>query len=280
MKADLHVHTTASDGRHSPEEIVRLAVDAGLDVIAITDHDSVDGIDPALLVSQEFPGLKVVPGVEVSTDVRRGEVHVLGYFINHRDPEFVDRLESLRDSRRLRGRKMVDKLAGLGVHIDWSRVQEIAGGGSIGRPHIAQAMLEGGYVLSPKEAFVKYIGREGPAYVKREKLTPEQVVELIVRAGGLPVLAHPADIEGLEGLIGRLQKVGLAGIETYYDGYAPRVVQYLVSLASKYGLIACGGSDYHGLEKVGETPVGGVAVPPECVDRLFALARRKNLASL
>lgn len=278
MKADLHLHTTASDGRFSPQELVRLAVNQGVEVISITDHDCVDGIAPALLEAQEFPGLRVIPGVEFGTDIRSGEVHVLAYFIRYGDSELVSTLERLRNSRKLRAQKMVDKLADLGVHIEWDRVQEIAGSGSTGRPHIAQAMFEQGHVSSLREAFAKYIGREGPAYVEREKLTPEQVVELIVKVGGLPVLAHPNDIASLEELITRLQKVGLVGLEAYYSGYPQKVVRYLASLASKYGLVASGGSDYHGLENDRETPVGGVAIPPECVERLFALAKQRSLA--
>jgi len=279
MKIDLHLHSTASDGRFSPQELVSMAASSGLEAIAITDHDSVEGVAPALLAAQEFPSLKVIPGVEVSTDVPHGEVHILGYFIDYGDPELISTLEGLRSSRRLRAQRMIAKLANLGIHIEWERVQEIAGDGSIGRPHIAQAILERGYVSSPKEAFVKYISREGPAYVERKKMTPEQAVELVVKTGGLPVLAHPADIDRLEELIPRLQKVGLVGIEAYYNGYQSKLVKYLASLARKYGLIASGGSDYHGLEGVSETTLGGVVVPFECLKQLFALARQKAVFS-
>jgi hypothetical protein len=279
MKIDLHLHSTASDGRFSPQELVSMAASLGLGAIAITDHDSVEGVPPALLAAQEFPSLKVIPGVEVSTDVPHGEVHILGYFINYRDPELISTLEQLRSSRRLRAQRMLAKLANLGIHIEWERVQEIAGDGSIGRPHIAQAILERGYVSSPKEAFVKYIGREGPAYVERKKMTPEQAVELVVRTDGLPVLAHPADIDRLEELIPRLQRVGLVGIEAYYNGYQSKLVKYLASLARKYGLISSGGSDYHGLEGVSETTLGGAVVPFECLEQLLALARQRAALS-
>lgn len=279
MKIDLHLHSTASDGRFSPQELVSMAASSGLEAIAITDHDSVEGVAPALLAAQEFPSLKVIPGVEISTDVPHGEVHILGYFIDCRDPELISTLEGLRSSRRLRAQRMLAKLANLGIHIEWKRVQEIAGDGSIGRPHIAQAILERGYVSSPKEAFVKYIGRKGPAYVERKKMTPEQAVELVARVGGLPVLAHPADIDQLEELIPRLQKVGLVGIEAYYNGYQSKLVKYLASLARKYGLIASGGSDYHGLEGVSETALGVVVVPFECLEQLSALARQRPVSS-
>jgi 3',5'-nucleoside bisphosphate phosphatase len=278
VKADLHLHTTASDGRYSPEELVRMAASLGLEVIAITDHDSVNGIAPALKTAQSFPTLKVIPGVEIGTDVPHGEIHVLGYFINYVDTDLINKLAELRDSRKTRAQKMIAKLADLGIHIEWERVQEIAGSGSVGRPHIAQAITEKGYVQSHKEAFVKYIGREGPAYAERQKMTVEQVVEMVMKAGGLAVLAHPADIENLEELIPRLQRVGLAGIEVYYGTYATKSMQYLASVAHKHGLIATGGSDFHGLEHISETPMGGVDIPSECIKRLLNLNRQRTLA--
>ena len=278
MKADLHLHTTASDGSLAPQELVRLAADQGMDVIAVTDHDCVDGIAPALEEAQCFPRLRVVPGVEVSTDVARGEVHVLGYFIDYLKPSFADTLERLRYSRQLRAQKMVEKLSSMGIDIEWERVKQVAGSGSIGRPHIAKVMLERGHVSSFKEAFAKYISRDGPAYVEREKLTPEEVVDLIVKAEGLPVLGHPSEIEDLEGLVSRLQRMGLVGIEVYYAGYSKQVTGYLASLASKYQLLATGGSDYHGTDNPTGTQMGGVTIPRECVERLFTLAARRTHA--
>jgi predicted metal-dependent phosphoesterase TrpH len=277
MKVDLHLHSTASDGRLSPQELVSTAASLGVEVIAITDHDSVEGVAPALLAAEEFPTLKIIPGVEISTDVPHGEIHILGYFIDYRNLELSGILERLRNSRQVRAQKMLVKLANMGIRVEWERVQELAGGGSIGRPHIAQAMLERGYVLSPKEAFIKYIGREGPAYVEREKMTPPQAVELVVKADGLAVLAHPSDINDLEELISHLQRVGLAGIEAYYNGYPPKTMKYLASLAHKYGLIASGGSDYHGIEGSGGTLLGGVEVPDECIEQLFVLAGRRAI---
>jgi predicted metal-dependent phosphoesterase TrpH len=275
MKVDLHIHSTASDGRFSPQELVRMAADSELRAIAITDHDSVEGIASALAAAENLPSLIVIPGVEISTDVPHSEVHILGYFIDYTDAGLAVILERLRNSRRVRAQRMVAKLDNLGIHVSWERVQELASGGSVGRPHIAQAMFEQGCVLSPKEAFLKYIGRNGPAYVEREKMTPSQAVELVVKIGGLPVLAHPASIDNLEEFILKLQKVGLIGIEAYYNGYVNKLVKYLVSLAHKYGLIACGGSDYHGLMDNAETPLGGVNVPYECVEQLLALARKR-----
>jgi len=276
MKADLHLHSTASDGRLSPEDVVRTAAHLGLAVISLTDHDSVDGIAGALKAAGQSPSLTLIPGVEVSTDVPHGEVHVLGYFIDHTNPELVIKLAAFRNSRKVRAQKMIEKLATMGVHIEWTRVQDIAGAGSVGRPHVAQAMLEKGYVPSLKEAFNKYIGREAPAYVEREKMTPEEVVELITQVGGLAVLAHPADVDDLEHLIPRLQRVGLVGVEAYYNNYPPKTIQYLASVAHKHALVATGGSDFHGMDSATETPIGGVSIPPECIARLMALNGKRH----
>ena len=275
MKADLHLHSTASDGRYPPEDLVRMAVSRDVEVMAITDHDTVDGIPAALEAAKSFPKLKLIPGVEISTDVPHGEVHMLGYLIDYADPGLTRKLAELRNSRKERAQKMIDKLAGMSVEIEWERVQEIAGSGSVGRPHIARAMMEKGYVQSTREAFQRYIGREGPAYVEREKMTPEEVVVLIVKVGGLPVLAHPADMDNLEDFLPRLQRVGMVGMEVYYNGYNSKTVELLASLASKHNLIALGGSDYHGLDTHTETPLGGVDIPSDCVKRFLHLARQR-----
>jgi predicted metal-dependent phosphoesterase TrpH len=274
MRADLHLHTTASDGKLTPQELVRQAVELKLDVIAITDHDSVGGISPALEVAKSFPQLMVIPGVEINTDVPKGEVHILGYFINYRGPEFNHALEELRNSRYERGKKMVAKLAEIGVHIDWGRVLELAGEGSVGRPHIAQAMLERGYISSLQEAFTKYIGRNGPAYVERKKLLPVEAVKLVLDSGGLPVLAHPADIEALEPFILGLKRAGVVGIEIYYHGYASKTINQLKRLAKKHNLVACGGSDYHGLDDSIGASMGSVDLPRESVEQLISLSKQ------
>ena len=274
MRADLHLHTTASDGKLTPQELVRRAVELRLDVIAITDHDSVGGISPALEAAKSFPQLMVIPGVEINTDVPKGEVHILGYFINYRDPELNHALEELRNSRYERGKKMVARLAEIGVHIDWGRVLELAGEGSVGRPHIAQALLERGYISSLQEAFTKYIGRNGPAYVERQKLLPVEAVKLVLNSGGLPVLAHPADIESLEPFILGLKRAGMVGIEIYYNGYASKTINQLKRLAKKHNLVACGGSDYHGLDDSIGASMGSVDVPRESVEQLISLSRQ------
>ena len=276
-KVDLHIHSTASDGRFSPAEVVRKAAKAGLTVIALADHDSINGIAPALEAAKAFPGLKVIPSVEINTDVPKGEAHILGYFLDYTDPELLATLKRQRSSRENRAQEMIAKLSNLGLLIKWERVKEIAGTGSIGRPHIAQAMLEKGYITSIKEAFDKYIGWGKPAYVQQKKLTPAGAVELILRANGLPVLAHPTTVENPEALIIELKAQGLVGIEAYYGSYTAEEIGKLISLAKKYGLIVTGGSDYHGLDDNTETMIGGANVPLESAKQLIALAERRAL---
>jgi len=276
---DLHIHSTASDGRFSPAEVVRKSASAGLNVIALADHDTVDGIIPALEEAKTFPWLRVIPGVEISTDVPTGEVHVLGYFIDYTQPELLASLKGMRNSRLERAQGMIAKLKGLGLPIEWERVKEIAGSGSIGRPHLAQAMLEKGYIASFKEAFTMYLGWGGPAYVGRKKMTPGEAVELILQANGLPVLAHPLTISDPEVMVIELKAKGLIGIEAYHDGCAAEEINRLVSLADRYGLIVTGGSDYHGLDDNTETMIGDAGVPIESAEQLIALAEQRALKS-
>jgi len=275
-RVDLHIHSTASDGRLTPAEIIQKAAERGLTFIALADHDTVDGIASAQAAAQAFPGLKVIPCVEITTDIPQGEVHVLGYFIDYTDPELGATLDRFRNSRLRRAQGMVAKLENLGIHIDWQRGQEIACGSSMGRPHIAQAMLEKGYITSIKQAFTEYLSRDGSAYVEREKMTPAESVELIVKAKGLPVLAHPLTINDPETMIVELKTAGLVGIEAYYDGYTAEEINRLVGLADRHNLIATGGSDYHGLDPNTETAIGSADVPMESVERLIALAKQRN----
>ena len=276
-QVDLHLHSTASDGRLSPSQLVRKAAELGLTVIALADHDTVNGIAEALEEVKAYPELKVIPAVEINTDVPHGEAHVLGYFIDFTDPELNATLEQLRDSRRLRAQRMIAKLVKLCVNIEWQRVQDIAGSGTIGRPHLARAMLEKGYIASNREAFTKYIGKDGPAYVEREKITPSGAVEVILRAGGLPVLAHPFTIDDPGTLIIALKQAGLVGIEAYYGEYTAAQIRELVNLSEKHGLITTGGSDYHGLDETAEITIGSADVPTESAEQLIALARQRAL---
>jgi len=274
-QADLHIHSTASDGRLTPAEVVQEAARRGLKFIALADHDTIDGIAPAKAAAKSFPGLKLIPGVEISTDIAAGEVHVLGYFIDYTDRELLETLERFRNSRLKRAQGMVAKLGKLGVHLDWQRIEQIAGSSVMGRPHIAQAMLEKGYIGSFKQAFSDYIGRDGPAYVEREKITPAEAVALIIKARGLAVLAHPFTAGDPEVLTKELKAAGLAGIETYYDNYTAGEIDQLVKLAQKHNLIATGGSDFHGLDS-NESVIGGTDLPLASVEQLIAKAKKIN----
>ncbi|MFC1918687.1 PHP domain-containing protein [Chloroflexota bacterium] len=276
-EVDLHIHSNVSDGQFSPAEIVRKSAEAGLAVIALTDHDNIDGIVPALEAARDFPKLKVIPGVEISTDIPKGEAHVLGYFIDYTHHELQANLRRMRDSRQGRAQGMIVKLRDLGMPIEWQRVQEIAGSGSVGRPHVARALLEKGYIASIKEAFTKYISRDGPAYVEREKMSPVEAVEMILQAKGLPVLAHPFTTNNPETMVIELKANGLAGIEAYYNNYTPDEINRLVSLADRHNLIATGGSDYHGIDDNFETAIGGADVPIEAAEQLIALAELRTL---
>ena len=264
-EVDLHLHSTASDGSLSPAEVVALAAQRGLRVIALTDHDSTGGVDAAVEAAARLAAaLEVVPGVEINTDVPEGEVHVLGYYLDHHDPGLQDRLSRLRAGRLDRGLGMVLRLRDLGLDVSWERVQEIAGaasGGAVGRPHVAQALLERGHVATMQEAFERYIGRDGPGYVERAKLAPQEAVQLIRRAGGLAVLAHPAESADWERYLPPLVEAGLAGLECYYGTYAPDVVERLLAVARQWCLVPTGGSDFHGEALTPANPLGGTPVP-------------------
>jgi 3',5'-nucleoside bisphosphate phosphatase len=275
MRADLHVHTSASDGTLTPPDLIIKAQSIGLDVIAITDHDTVDGIHSALSTAQSFQ-LQVIPGVEISTDIKDNEVHILGFFVDYTDVEFGKKLVRLRLSRQERAEKMVAKLAKLGMTISYQRVLEIAGEGSVGRPHIAQALLEKGYIYTFREAFDKFLGRNCPAYVERLKMTPEEAVELIRDTNGLPVLAHPANIDNIDQMVGRLIEHGLIGVEVYYQDYNIDIIRRLQSITKRYNLVNTGGSDFHGDNISAGAPLGSVEVPEEAVLKLIDLARQKG----
>ena len=171
---------------------------------------------------------------------------------------------------------MVSRLTEMGLPLEWNRVQQLASGGTIGRPHVAQAMLERGYVSTLKEAFVKYIGRGGPAYVQRKKLTPREALTAIIEAGGLPFLAHPGDIDDLELYVRELKSAGMVGLEVYYGTYPPDKIARLKALADKYDLLTSGGSDYHGLDNTIGSEMGRTDIPPEALERLISLGRQKG----
>lgn len=266
-RVDLHCHTTASDGGLSPTELVARAASLGIEVLAITDHDTTQGLAEAYEAALRHQ-ITLVPGVEISTICGREEIHLLGFFVDPENPELQSLLSRTRDARKERAFRMLERLSNLGLPLEWQRVLELSGGGSIGRPHVAATMLEAGYVRSFDEAFTLWIGRGCPAYVERYKLTPEEAIELVRQSGGVAVLAHPyiydRNQELKKGLdlkhwLPRLREAGLCGIEAYYANYPRRTSRKLLNLAIRHGLLVTGGSDFHG-GPLG-TGLGGVAVP-------------------
>lgn len=254
-RVDLHCHTTASDGELAPEKLVAQAASLGIQVLAITDHDTTEGL-PAALKEAERWDITVVPGVEISTISGREEIHLLGFFVDLADRELEAMLARTQEARRQRAQQMLMRLANLGLPIEWERVVEISGGGgSIGRPHVAETLREAGHVSSYDEAFDLWIGRDCPAYVERHKLLPEEAIRLIRQSGGLPVLAHPyaynrygqrrAGLD-LKQWLPRLREAGLEGIEVYYPHYPRSASRHLLGLAVRHGLVITGGSDFHG----------------------------------
>ena len=267
-RIDLHTHSTASDGLHTPDELVRLAREAGLDLIALTDHDTTDGVALASATGAAL-GVEVIPGIEVNTDLPdgSGEAHVLGYFLDTQQQALQTTLHFLRDARERRGERMVAQLRAAGLDITWERVRTLAQG-SVGRPHVAQALVERGDASSIGDAFARYLSRGKPGYVPRFKLAPEDAVRLIRSAWGVPVLAHPNSIAALaERVLPPLIAAGLLGLECYYGQYDEPTVTRLAELAAANGLIATGGTDYHG-PGVHATPLGGRYVPPTVVAQL------------
>jgi predicted metal-dependent phosphoesterase TrpH len=275
-RADLHTHSAFSDGVLSPTELIDLAYRRGVRIMALTDHDTTEGLPEAFAAAARYPDLTLIPGIEMSTDVPGNEVHVLGHFIDWRAEEFQRRLTDMRASRLGRARKMVDKLAALGKPVSWERVESFAGEGAIGRPHIARALVEAGHVATVNEAFDLYLSRNGPAYVERERLTPVQVVEMIVAVNGLATLAHPRELEPLDDLLPQLKDAGLIGMEVYYQDYSPQEIQHLRAVADRFRLIPLGGSDYHGLGGPQQREPGDIPLPEEPVQRLLALARERG----
>ena len=276
---DLHTHSTASDGLYTPEALVALARDAGLRVIGLADHDTTAGLTLAMAEGDRL-GVTVIPAIEINTDLpqKRAEAHMLGYFIDFEQPQFQQSLSVLREARALRGQRMVQRLRDLGLDVTWERVRELAGG-AVGRPHVARALVEKGYASSVSDAFDKYIGPGRPAYIPRYKLTPQDAVRLIRSARGVQVLAHPAYITGLEDeLLPALMAAGLQGLECYYGQYDAETVERLLRLADAHGLLATGGSDYHG-PNMHPTPLGGRYVPPVCVERLRLAAEENHHAT-
>jgi predicted metal-dependent phosphoesterase TrpH len=250
---DLHVHSAASDGSFPPAEVVRLAKAGGLAAMALTDHDTVDGL-PEAVAAGETLGLEVIPGVEISAQFPGGTMHILGLFVDYHNGLLDQRLAVLKQARVDRNPRIINKLNGLGIPITMARVEEISGGGQVGRPHIARALMESGYVSDLQEAFDKYLGWRKPAYVSKFRFPPDQALAMIREAKGIPVLAHPFTLNqgsayALKNLIIELQGLGLAGLEVYYSEHTREQEALYLKLAQELNLLVTGGSDYHGLNK-------------------------------
>lgn len=265
--ADLHTHTTASDGSLTPRQLVEAALDAGLAAVAITDHDTISGIEEALSAGEAL-GMEVVPGVEVST-IAAGdvEVHVLGYFFDHHDAALLGRLEVLRGARWDRARKMVEQLNAVGVGITVDRVAELARGGAVGRPHVARALCEVGAVSSMDAAFGAYLIEGRPGFVPRYKISPSEAVHMIRGAGGVACCGHVAKLKHDE-IVLELMKDGLEAVEVYHPDHGPTSRRFYKKFAEQHGLIITGGSDTHGFEGSKCGGVGCVTVGYEAVEQL------------
>jgi 3',5'-nucleoside bisphosphate phosphatase len=263
---DLHTHSLRSDGALSPADLVRRAAARGVRIQALSDHDTLAGVAEAVATGDPL-GVRIIAATELNTESEWGDAHVLGYFIDPADSALEQRLRWLRENRGRRIELMVEKLDALGYTVDLARVLEIAQGGALGRPHLAQALFEKGYVNTYDEAFDTLIAKDSPAYVARVGLTPLEAVTLVREHGGVPSLAHPGTVIGLEDVLPKLVAAGLAGIEAYYGEHSPEMTARCLDLARELDLVPTGGSDFHGRGEHG-TDLGGVFVPPETIERL------------
>ena len=249
---DLHVHSNISDGTMTPEQVVKLAADSGLAAIALTDHDTIDGIEEAVKAGEEY-GVKIIPGIEISAEYKGSDLHILGLGIDYKNKEFADKVALCRDSRDNRNLKMVEKINQQGFPLTWDIMVERFGNNSITRAHFAKYLLDEGYVQSKEEAFAKYLNPGCPCYVARQKVTPKEAIEMILGAGGHPVLAHPLlykmSPDRIDSLVVMLKEYGLQGIEALYSLNRPEADAFLKKLAARHKLYITGGSDFHGAIK-------------------------------
>ena len=265
---DLHTHSLRSDGALEPAALVERAAARGVTIQALADHDTLAGIAEAVAAG-ERTGVRIIPSTELNTESEWGDVHILGYFMDPADAALEDRLRWLRGNRGRRIELMVERLNDQGHPVALARVLEIANGGALGRPHLAQALFEAGHVPSYDAAFDTLISKDAPAYVARVGLTPREAVALVVAHGGVPSLAHPFTVIGLDELLPQLVAAGLAGIETYYGSHSPAWTVRCLRLAAAHDLVPTGGSDFHGRGDHG-TDLGGTFVPPETIPALEA----------
>lgn len=286
MKSDLHIHTNYSDGVFTPEKIVDAAIDAGLDVIALTDHDNILSYEIAqkyleTLKKENKKTITVVQGIEVNTIHHNEEIHILGYFMDTKNSDFLN-LVKMQQQARIKQTKEIISLLNKkeGIKIKYEDItNQVAPGGSIGRPHIAKAITSVGGTGSVMEAYGKYINDNSPVYVQRKTVTPHDAVEIIYDAGGVPVIAHPHDLENAENLIKDLMHYGLRGIEAYHRKHSPAIVEYFSSMAEELGLIVTGGSDFHAPNVMnGQIILGKNFVPEWIYGKLLEEKKRLDLA--
>lgn len=285
---DLHVHSSCSDGTFSPKELVEYALTHDISAFALTDHDTVEGLDEAISHAQELSGkvceknpagnlLEVVPGIEFSTEYEGKDIHIVGLFIDYKSDLFRRQIASFVESRNTRNEKMCALLSRHGIDITYTALQDAFPGAVITRAHYAKYLLEHGYVKSMSEAFDRYLGDHAPCFVPREKVTPAQAIRLILAVGGVPVLAHPTlyhmGRERLENLVAELKAAGLLAIEGLYSTYTPAETREMQTLAKKSGLLISGGSDFHGANKPGLSfgaGYGKLFLPEEILTKLKA----------
>lgn len=270
--ADLHLHSTLSDSTFTPKEVIERAKKAGLSAVAITDHDCVDAIEPAFKIAKSH-NIELIPAVELSSENKEDEAHILGYFIDWQDKWLLDNLEKMQICRIERVKKMAEKLKNHGIDIDVDEIFKLSGGGSVGRLHIAQVMLKEGYVPDIKEAFRKYIGNNAPCYVSKFKLSPKEAIKIVHRAGGISILAHPVVLKG-ERILYDMIDDGINGIEVYHPDHSQADAIYFLKFATKHKLLVTGGSDCHGLGKE-RILIGSIKIPYELVDRLKDAVKRR-----
>lgn len=284
MKTDLHIHTYYSDGVFSPEKIVDTALDVGLGVIALTDHDNVLSYNVAkehLKKEGKEDKLEIIQGVEINTLYKNYEVHILGYFMNTENNDFQNLLKTQQEARVKQTNEIIELLYKKeGIKIKFEDIKkQVAEGGSIGRPHIAKAITNAGGTSSVIEAYAKYIHDDSPVYVPRKTVTPQDAVEIIYDAGGIPVIAHPHDLDIAETLIKDLMTHGLRGIEAYHRKHSPACVEYFSSMAEELGLIVTGGSDFHAPNIMnGQIILGKNFVPEWIYDKLIQEKKQIDMA--
>lgn len=287
MKIDLHIHTTYSDGMFSPEKVVDAAIDAGLDAIALTDHDNILSHDIAIEYAKRKAAetgtnpLEIIRGVEINTLYKGYEVHILGYFMDEKNPDFLNMLKAQQKARIEQTKQIVDLLnKKANINVKFEDIKKlVAEGGSIGRPHIAKAITVKGGTDNVIEAYNKYINDNSPVYVKRKTVTPHEAVEVIYEAGGIPVFAHPFDVDIAEEVTKELMHYGLRGLEAYHRKHSPAMVEYFSSLAEKLGLIVTGGSDFHAPNpNNGQIIMGKNFIPDWIYDNLYREKHRLDLA--